>query len=144
MIDKNDRDNFIKRYNHCLDSYKEYKRDYLLVSFIHYQFKKDNPDFDPTLLNAKLQVIINKYRVKKNPKFDKEKYVECSFVWENINDYLLSVFSIISENRIKDNPLDENLDISFDELDNIIDELNLSGVNISGEKIKKVIKKLQR
>ncbi len=89
MIDKNDRNSFINRYKHCLDTYRKNKRDYLIVSFMHYQYKKDNPDVDKAQLDAKLKVIINKYRVRKNPKFDNEKYVECSFVWENINDYLL-------------------------------------------------------
>ena len=142
MNKQGERIKFIELYNDSMRSYKKYKKDYLIISFIHYEFKKVNPDFNENLISAKLHDIINTYRVKHNKRFDKEKYVACAFVWENINEYLLSIFSILSENKILGNEPYNNLGTSLSEIGNLIDELSIGHLMVNKFNIKNLLKRL--
>lgn len=137
-----DQEKFITQFNDCFVEYKKYKKDYLLVSLLHYQFKKENPDVSKDLLDSKLKILINTYRVKRNKNFDPERYSACNFIWENLNQYLTNVFALVSEKKLKDTYLEDFDKQYLEDIENILDELNI-GINTnSSKKIQNIINKL--
>ena len=138
-----DQEKFITQFNNCFVEYKKYKKDYLLVSLLHYQFKKENPEFSKDLLDSKLKILINTYRVKRNKNFDHEKYSACNFIWENLNQYITNVFALVSEKKLKDTYLEDFDKQYLDDIENILDDLNI-GINTNSSKnIQKIINKLK-
>ena len=142
MFEENKKLEFIELFNDSLGIYEKYKRDYLLVSFIHYEFKKSNPDLDNRFISAKLNDIINTYRRKKKTEFDKEKYIACTFVWENLNQYLLTLFSYLSYNKVMGNDPFHNLNTSIGKTEKLINVLNIGHLAINKINIKKFLKKV--
>ena len=138
-----EQEKFVLRYVDCFEVYKKYKKDYLLVSFLHYQFRKENPEISKELLDSKLKVIINTYRAKRNNIFDKEKYISCNFVWENINNYLLNIFSIIGEKKLNDDSLDEFDKNYLNNVEMIISEMSMDINTKSSKKIKETLRRLK-
>ena len=138
-----DQEKFIKQFNECFFDYKKFKKDYLLVSLLHYQFKKENPDISKDLINSKLKILINTYRVKRNKNFDHDKYAACNFIWENLNQYLTNVFSLVSEKKLKGSYVEDFDKQLLNDIEKILDDLSI-GISTKGsKKIQNMINRLK-
>tara|TARA_Y100000817_G_scaffold284072_1_gene250408 strand:- start:250 stop:666 length:417 start_codon:yes stop_codon:yes gene_type:complete len=135
-----DYNKFLSDYEDSYSIYKDFKKDFFIVSIAHIKFKNKNPKLKKKLIDDKLEIIINTYRASNNNDFDKNKYIQCSFVWENINEYLNTILMKIAEKKV----LDEYDDITekkfINKLTSFLNEMKFDISKTKNNTLKKYLK----
>ena len=141
----NDEIQFIENYKNALSTYKKYRKDFTSVNLMHLKFVRDNDGLSKEIFSAKLKKLINLYTNQINIQFSKDIYSECSFVWNNVGQYIDSNIWLCID-AIESKTDEDSIKLAKEYYSNIqivVDKLRLNKISVYERPINKITDKLE-